>query len=175
LVLVGPADSGKTHLANIWSERADAISLSPDFALSDIPQENSVLVENIDQTEFDETALFHLANHIRQTGQFLLLTARTMPSTWGIELPDLVSRLRAAATVEIDVPDDDLLRGVLMKLIADRQLQVASPAIEYMLTHMERSLGAANLLVEKLDKASLAEHRKVSRQLAADIITSMSL
>ena len=72
--------------------------------------------------QLDERALFHLLNLMRQQEAFVLMTARTAPATWRVELPDLASRLRAIPTVELHAPDDALLRAVMVKLFADRQL-----------------------------------------------------
>ena len=54
----------------------------------------------------------------------MLLTARSAPATWRIEVPDLASRLRALPVVALAAPDDALLRAVIVKLFADRQLAV---------------------------------------------------
>ncbi|TGR92543.1 hypothetical protein EN852_039210, partial [Mesorhizobium sp. M2E.F.Ca.ET.209.01.1.1] len=81
------------------------------------------LIDDIDKTAIDEPGLFHLINAVRGAGSTLLLTARRFPSAWRVALPDLVSRLKAAATVEIHEPDDLLLAGVITKLFADRQVE----------------------------------------------------
>ena len=49
-------------------------------------------------------------------------------------LPDLVSRLRAMRLVTLGAPDDELLRRVLTKLFADRQLDVDPGVIGYIAT-----------------------------------------
>ncbi len=43
---------------------------------------------------------------------------------WPVKLPDLISRLKAMPVATLGLPDDDLLRGVLVKLFADRQVKV---------------------------------------------------
>ena len=73
---------------------------------------------------FDETALFHLLNLAREEAAYVLLTARTAPAAWTIRTPDLASRLKALPVVALAPPDDALLRAVLVKLFADRQLGV---------------------------------------------------
>jgi chromosomal replication initiation ATPase DnaA len=56
---------------------------------------------------------------------------------------------------------------VLVKLFADRQLGIEPGVIGYLLKRMERSMAAAQGLVEALDRAALAERRPVTRALAA--------
>ena len=71
---------------------------------------------------FDERALFHLLNLAREDEAFVLLTARTSPAGWPLSIRDLASRLQALPVVTLTAPDDALLRAVLVKLFADRQL-----------------------------------------------------
>ena len=52
------------------------------------------------------------------------MTARTPPAGWALELPDLLSRLRAVPIVALAPPDDALLRALIVKLCLDRQLSV---------------------------------------------------
>ncbi len=118
VVLAGPFGAGKTHLGAIWREAAGALSV-PASAIDAIAGDiggHPVLIDDVDSARIDEPALFHLINAVRGAGSQLLLTARRFPSAWGVALPDLASRLKAAATVEIHEPDDLLLAGVLTKL-----------------------------------------------------------
>src|SRR5690606_1678714 len=100
---------------------------------------------------------------------------RHTPSAWGLRLPDLLSRLRAAATVEISAPDDMLLSAVITKLFADRQVTVEPHVVEFVLRRIERSLSAARLVVERLDRLALERKAKVSRALAAEVIASLDV
>ena len=59
---------------------------------------------------------------------------------------------------------------MLTKLFADRQLAVDPAVVEFIVTRMERSLEAANAIVEHLDREALAEGRPVTRQLAASVL-----
>jgi chromosomal replication initiation ATPase DnaA len=96
-----------------------------------------------------------------------LLTSRAAASALPIGLADLASRLRAARPVELGEPDDALLRALLVKLFADRQLSVDSALVDYIAIRMERSLEAANALVDELDREALAAGGAVTRKLAA--------
>ena len=80
-----------------------------------------------------EQALFHLINRVVEARSTLLLTSRSAAEDWRISLPDLRSRLRLAAPAALGAPDDELLRQVLVKLFADRQLIVDKPVIDYLL------------------------------------------
>ena len=73
----------------------------------------------------DETALLHLLNAAGEAGLPILLAAPAPPSRWPVRLPDLASRLRAITAVEIGPPEDALLRTLLARLLAERQLASA--------------------------------------------------
>ena len=160
-LLIGPPQSGKTHLARVWQALSGARSLEPmclDIGFIDQMGEGTPLVvEDTDRSAYDEKALFHLLNLAREKRLFVLLTARSAPSRWGFSLPDLLSRLNAVPAVEIGAPDEALLRTVMLKFLA---------------LHIDRSLAAAAAAVEAVDRAALAKGRKISRQLVIEALAA---
>ena len=70
---------------------------------------------------------------------------------------------------------DALLKGVLMKLFADRQLMVEPSVVDYLTVRMERSLSAAQEMVDTIDTLSLASKRKVTKPLAAEAMRELGL
>jgi chromosomal replication initiation ATPase DnaA len=176
-VLSGPSGSGKTHLAHIWVERSHARLIAAGELAADIGQINqigAVAVEDIDPERVPEQALFHLINSIREAGGSLLLTSELPSAAWRVGLADLKSRLRMATPATLKAPDEDLLRKLLVKLFADRQLFVEKPVIDYLLLRMERSLNAAVAIVEALDHEALAAGRSITRPIAARILAGNS-
>jgi chromosomal replication initiation ATPase DnaA len=71
--------------------------------------------------------------------------------------------------VALDAPDDSLLRAVLVKLFADRQVVVDEALVTYLMSRMERSCGAARKAVSDLDAEALRRKRPLTRALAAEI------
>jgi len=172
--IVGPAGSGKSHLANVWllksgARRCDAGAIAAFYGLGE-GAPRGVLLEDLDRVAFDEEALFHLLNLSAEYGFSVMLTARQAPAAWHVGLADLASRLRLIPIAEIGAPDDDLLRAVLLKQFLDRQLDVDPQVIAYLSARMERSMEAARDLVEALDRAALSEGRRITRHLAAEIL-----
>jgi chromosomal replication initiation ATPase DnaA len=88
-------------------------------------------------------------------------------------LPDLLSRLKALPAVEIGVPDEALLKTVLLKQFADRQLNVDPKVLEFLALNIDRSLAAAAAAVEAVDRAALATGRKISRQLVVEALAAI--
>lgn len=119
---------------------------------------------------YDEKALFHLLNLAKEKRLFALLSAREAPSRFGCLLPDLRSRLNALPAMRIGAPDDALLKTVMLKHFADRQLAIEPKVLDFLALHIERSLAAAALAVAAIDRAALASGRKISRQLVAEVL-----
>jgi chromosomal replication initiation ATPase DnaA len=174
VALVGPEGSGKSHLAAIWAKQAGARSIAGHaIAPASVPgalATGALVIEDLRETACDEAALFHLINLAREQGDFLLITARTPPGAWTIRLRDLASRLRAVPVVTLAAPDDALLRAVMVKLFADRQLAVDEGLIGYLATRIERSFAAARAIVADLDREALRQKREVNRALAAELL-----
>jgi chromosomal replication initiation ATPase DnaA len=171
-LLLGPPGSGKSHIARIWAARADAALLTPADLAGDLDAlaARNAVIEDADRVGISEAALFHYLNLVRERGLFLLITARERPAAWSLATPDLVSRLRLAPSVVIEPADDALMRAVLVKLFADRQLSVDASVIEYLALRLDRSLDAADRAVTALDRASLDRKRPITRPMAADLL-----
>lgn len=169
LVLYGPEASGKTHLAHIWTAREGAAFIDPAALtqgkiaamLAEKELATAYVVDGLESLA-DEAALFHLLNGIREQGGRLLLVSCAAPSHLGLTLADARSRLNAAPAVALNAPDDVLLRTVLVKQFADRQLRVGEEVVHYLLARMERSFASARAWVVRIDEASLADQRKVT-------------
>jgi chromosomal replication initiation ATPase DnaA len=173
LALIGPEDAGKSHLAAIWANDSGARFLSGralrDADLPTALATGALVVEDLASGEFDERSLFHLLNLAREEDAFMLLTARDAPAGWTATVPDLASRLRAIPVLTLDAPTDPLLRALLVKLFADRQLQVDENLLSYLTPRLERSFAAAKAAVLRLDREALRLRRPVTRALAAEL------
>ncbi|MGV2129744.1 DnaA regulatory inactivator HdaA [Agrobacterium vitis] len=175
VILSGPQGSGKSHLAEIWRTQSGAVDILPVSGAdaSMIASKGAVLFEDADRADFDEVELFHVINSVKQHGTTLLITSRTWPLSWPVKLADLRSRLKAATLVEIGEPDEALLSQVIVKLFADRQLAIDERVVDYIVQRMERSLAAAQTVVEQLDRLALARRAKISRALAAEVLDAV--
>ncbi|MGA3138017.1 MAG: chromosomal replication initiator DnaA [Xanthobacteraceae bacterium] len=171
VALTGPPGSGKTHLAMIWAAAAGARVVSGrNLAEAELPAAlttGALLVE--DAAAAEGRPLFHLINLAREEKAGLVLTARTPPSTWPVAIPDLASRLRAMPLATLTAPDDAMLRAVIVKLAADRQLPLDESAVGYLSTHIERSFAAARAAISALDMEALRQKRAPTRALAAEL------
>lgn len=175
LVIVGPEGAGKSHLAHVWADRAGAArhdARDPGAGPATV-----LVIEDVDTVAGNpvaEEALFHRLNAVALAGGRMLLTTRTAPAQMSFALPDLASRLTASGLARLAQPDDALLSAVLVKLFADRQLQVAPGVVGYLVSRMARSLAEAGHLVAALDETSLAEGRAITRPFAAAVMDRLA-
>lgn len=178
LCLHGPAGAGKSHLGALWRERAKARRVAPaelaDFAATPRLAEDAAafLLDDLDRrlTVEGERGLLHFYNAVAERGGHLLLIGRRPPTHWPIGLADLRSRLAAAPAVALGAPDDLLLKAVMAKLFADRQLAVAPEVLDYLALRIERSFAAVAAAVAALDRDSLALSRGVTMQRAKALL-----
>lgn len=177
LAVAGPEGSGKTHLAHVWAARSGARIIGaeelPGLDIGAVEDDAAFVVEDADGLwgHAAEEMLFHLCNRLARRGS-LLVTGREPPARWDLRLPDLASRLAVASVARLDLPDDDLLAAVLVKLFADRQLVVAPDVVRYIALRIDRAIPAADRVVTAIDRAGLAERRPVSLRLAGEVLAA---
>ncbi len=179
VALIGPEGSGKSHLAAIWAEQTGARVLSGKLLeRGDLPAAlatGALVLEDLSFAGLDERALFHLLNLARQQGAFLLITSRSPLTTFPVTIRDLASRLRAIPSVALCAPDDALLRSLIVKLAADRQIAVDETVVNYLANRIERSFVGARAAVARLDEEAMRQHRPVTRALAAELFREASV
>lgn len=178
MALVGLAGSGKSHLIEVWRQASNARTVAAS-AIASIPadkllESGALAIDDAPGSSLDERALFHLFNLARQSGGHILLASEIPPVSWPVSLPDLASRLKALPVAMLQPPDDALLRGVLVKLFADRQLAVDEQVISYLMLRMPRSLDAARALVAEADRLALEEKSAITKPLVARVLQQMT-
>lgn len=183
LLLIGGPGSGKSHLVGFWAAEHGAHvcqgwTLSPENVDELVIPGLPLIVEDANEIGGNaaaEQGLFHLWNLAGARQSLLLMTASSAPRDWGIRLPDLRSRLESTAQAVLGPPDDALLPAVLVKLFADRQVQVAPEVIDWLALRMDRDLDLARRLVAAMDRESLAGRRAITRRLAAELLDKLTL
>lgn len=173
-LIVGPAKSGKSHLARMFAERAGALTPAPaDIGeLSRAGGNTPVVLEDVDRLAYDESELFHLLNQSMRDERPVLMTARAPVSNWPYRTDDLLSRARLAAQFSVSAADDIMLTHMFAKLFADRQVQVEPRIIEYVVARMERSPEEVVMLVELMDSLALARGTAITRGVAAEALAA---
>lgn len=172
LALWGGGGVGKTHALHLWAGRTGAAVLDGAAVLREAPAVHGpVAIDDAEQAP-DETALLHLLNRAAEGGHKLLLASRSAPSRWNVSLPDLASRLRAITAVEFGPPEDRLLRALMARLLAQRQLAVPETVQDWLLARLPRTAAAIRDAVRLLERA--AQHdRGITRAAAAGVAAAL--
>ncbi|MBL8893936.1 MAG: hypothetical protein JNJ53_05005 [Rhizobiales bacterium] len=138
-----------------------------------MPEQGRVALECAVDAEIEQAALFHLLNAARENRGHILIAALTPPALWRLTLPDLVSRLSAAPAIHIQPAEDELLRGVLVKLFADRQCVIDETLVAYLMARMPRSLGDARKIVAAIDERALEMGTGATRAVAGQVLAEL--
>jgi len=169
LALWGEAGRGKTHLLRVWAHEQRAVLL-PGNAIgpATVSAWTAAPAVAIDDADLacDERSLLHLLNRAREAGSRVLLAGRRPPARWAVALDDLASRLRATVAVGLGEPEEALLRILLLRLLAERQLLVGESLIDWLLARLPREADAMREAARRLDEAALAAGGAVTRALA---------
>jgi chromosomal replication initiation ATPase DnaA len=175
LAIWGQSGCGKTHLAHRWAARRGA-RVIPGSCIrgpDDLAAGGGIAIDDADLAGANtagERALLHGLNAAAEAGLAVLLTGRTPPARWHVPLADLASRLRAVTAVEIGPPDDSLLRALLARLLAERQLAVPRPVQDWLLLRLPRTQPAIRQAVARLDRLGMDAGRSITRALAARLL-----
>ena len=173
----GPAASGKTHLlqaacrsAALEGRRAMYVALLDEHAtepalLGGLEGLDLLALDRVELVAGDaawERQLFVLFNEIAARRGALLLAARTLPAASGFELPDLASRAVGAVAYRLQpLAHGERLDALLVHARA-RGLELERTAAEYLLDRVDRDMVELGRWLDRLDRASLVEQRKLT-------------
>lgn len=175
--LAGPSGSGKSHLLQAACRAASAAGRRSMYlplggeggfgpeALHGLEALDLVALDECERVAGRadwEAALFELLNGLRDGGSGLLMASRQTPKDVPFELPDLASRMRGAVLYRLR-PIGETGRLEALRIHArQRGLAIDEPTARYLLSRVERDVGAVCAWLEKLDQASLSEQRRLS-------------
>ena len=171
LVIVGPAGSGKTHLAHLWQTMTNALFVSPSRCLEEaefyrsLPKAKKSFILDDFPASGSEVDLFHFYNFVKEEEGKLLILSRALPREWPFLLPDLKSRLLSLPCYRLNSPDDSLLRAVLRKCFSDFQIRVPENVISYLLPRIERSFKAVQDFAYRLNQEALTRKKNITLKM----------
>ena len=169
ILLIGPNKSGKTHLGKIWQKNNNAISYENNFEII-LNYKKNIFIDDF-LKNINEEKIFHLINHCSINKLTILLTSKKEVFEHNFLLKDLVSRLKTFNSLRIDLPDDDLIINLMIKLLHDKQIIIKNEEIfHYILKRIERSYEEIFLLIENIDKLSLKKKRELTIPLIKKLL-----
>jgi len=173
----GERGSGKSHLLQACCQQAKTFGKDPfylAFTRDELPPPTILEgLESLDMVCFDDLqhiagdmewqhGLFNFYNCHRQNNHQLLLAADCPPKYLQFELPDLKTRMSWGLTLKIKSLRDDQLVAALTHKAHFLGFDIPAAVGRYLLNHYVHDLPALWLLLEKIDRATLAAQRKLS-------------
>jgi len=169
--LFGDSGVGKTHLLQALCHAEPDASYIPageigaDSVLDGYARFDVVTVDEVHRwlgSREQELALMALYNRLSARRARLVLTANSSPLDVIFAVADLASRLRAAACYRVaPLHDEDKVR-LLVNAAKDRGLTLAPDVVRFLLLRVSRDQRELLLTLDRLDRSSLAAHRRIT-------------
>lgn len=155
IYLWGEPGSGRSHLL-----RASA-------------REGLVCADDVERLdERGQIALFNAINRARETGGTVLAAGNAPPAQLALR-EDLRSRLGWGLVYQLK-PLSDAEKALYLRAEAGRRgLKVPDEVLWYLLTHVRRDLHSLSALLDRLDRASLEQHRPITLPLVREALRSL--
>ena len=118
-----------------------------------------------------EEALFHFYNRCRDQQRRLIVSGLSVPSQLPCELADLRSRLAWGLVFQIKPLDDTQKVAALMMRAKRRGMVLVDTAAQYLLHHSPRDLTQLFGVLDRLEKASLVEQRRITIPFIKSVIS----
>ena len=171
--IIGQKSSGKTHLINIFIEkykgkRIDAQSLN-EADLNKIELYENIIIEDL-TSNINENLLYSLLDLIEQNNKYLIITSLNQVVHINFKLLDLRSRLKSFLLLNIEQPDDELIFGIILKNLSDRQISIDKKLIDYIVKRIERSYSKIHNFIYKIDQLSLKKKKSIDFELIKEVL-----
>ena len=170
--LFGDPGTGKTHLLQaVCGEQADAAYIpareiaAEDDSIEAYGHFDTVAVDDVPEwigTQAPERSLIGLYNVLRGRCARLVLTAHRSPADLAFALPDLGSRLRAAACYRLAPLDDQDKLRLLSGVARERGFELPEEVALFLLVRTSRDQRELLGALDRLDEASLAQGRRLT-------------
>jgi chromosomal replication initiation ATPase DnaA len=175
--IYGPLGSGKTHISKVWMEKSNALIFNniKDLSFNHFNKfDRNLIFEDVAPNKnWPENLLFEFINEIKSSSLSLLITCNSDPLKLKWKTKDLISRFTSFTNIEIKLPDDFLIKKLLIKQFADRQLSLDGEQIEYISKRIERSYSSIIEIVDRIDNLALQHKKAISKYVIKEAIKSL--
>ncbi len=185
LYLWGSHGSGKSHIlqgcCQAVNQNQSAIYLpltllkewGPE-SIEGLEEQALICIDDIDTIASDkawEEALFHLYNKIKDTeNNLLIISGIHAPTINPIQLADLRSRLSWGLVLQLHELTDEEKIHTLKLLALQRGFDLPHKVVQFLIKRCSRNMHDLHQILDRLDKASLQAHRKVTIPFVKDIL-----
>lgn len=177
VLLWGEAGTGRTHLLQAcchhYTLKQKRVLYLPCRELVHWPISSLDNLEHLDFIALDdvdaiaghreyEEAFFYLYNKSLTTSCCWLMASLCPPRQFQFTLKDLQSRLAASLVFHLKKLSDEEKLAALQLRAKQRGMQLSEEVGAYLIKHLPRDIRSLFLVLEQLDKASLALQRKLT-------------
>lgn len=177
LFIAGNAGVGKTHLLEASCRAADAagraavyvpLALKAELAptlLDELETRDVICLDDIDKVAGDrewEQALFGLYERARARACVWIATATHKPAQIDFALRDLANRLQTGLVYSLHALADTDKIAVVKTRATERGLPLSEEAVQYLLARYPRDLPALLAFLERIDRESMAQQRRLT-------------
>ncbi len=198
LFLYGESGVGKTHLVQAIGAKAKALNpkarvLYLSSHLFQVQYTNAVrnnavndfinFYQSIDVLLIDDiqdlvgktatqNTFFHIFNHLHQTGKQLVLTSDRPPvSLEGME-ERLLTRFKWGLSAEVERPDYDLRKNILVNKLRKDGIVIAPEVIDYIARNVSNSVRELEGIIVSLMARSIILKKEISVEMAECVLAS---
>ena len=173
LNVYGEKFSGKTHLANIFKSKTNALFINASKIDEEIFKKIK-LFENIIIDDFekncDEKLIYSIFNLADQDNKYMLINSLIPINEIEFKLPDMISRSKNCLSAKIESPDDDLIFAIILKNFSDRQIKIEKKIIEFIINRIDRSYSKIYEFIYKIDELSLKKKKPINLKTIKEIL-----
>lgn len=185
LYLWGNKGSGKSHLLQGCCQAITApqtaiylpLRLLKEWgpqSIEDMEEHSLICIDDVEAIAKDfawEEALFHLYNRIKDKENSLLLISGDQPPAQSeLHLPDLRSRLAWGLVLHVHELHDEEKITTLKIHALKRGFDLPESVAHFLINRCSRNMHDLHQLLNRLDDASLAAHRKITIPFVKDIL-----
>ena len=119
-----------------------------------------------------QNTFFHIFNHLHQHGKQLIMTSDRRPVDMDGMVPRLISRFKWGMTVELEKPDYDLRRNVLIKRAAQDGLTLTDDVLDFIATQVTDSVRDLEGVVVSLLAHATMLNQDITLELAQSVASN---
>lgn len=185
LYLWGAKGCGKSHLLQACCQAVNSghstiylpLTLLQEWgpqAIEGIEEQALICIDDIDVIANDpcwEEALFHLYNRVKDEEKgLLIISGNQAPTVSPIRLADLRSRLSWGLVIQLNELSDEEKINTLQQHALKRGFELPESVAQFLLNRCSRNMHDLHQLLNLLDDASLAAHRKITIPFVKNIL-----
>ena len=134
--------------------------------------EDFELMEDSEDSEDWEKAIFNLINECYMSGTRIYLSSTTVTKDLRIRLTDLASRLSSFTAIEIPEITEEEKIEALIQSSKRKGFVLDEKTVKYIVSYTSRNLSDLLKLLNELDSFSLQKKRKISPSLVREMVST---